>query len=384
MADAHHRMKKAGTHMRGLGWIASPKQAAVGLIPVAFSSKSAKLRDAGCAALRYLGATRAANELLSVADRYGDEARAAVDAVLAIDPVDIFPGEDQEAPGLARGSPVSPGRRIDSARGAGGVPRAPRDDALVLDARRALRRNRRRAKERVMRRPSRPLRGDSFSSGSSPAEKGRTTGRCSRSVTSVMTTSPVDLAPLVRAWPGESAHARAVKGLDVLAAIGSDIALMHLAGIANKVRFKGLQKKARERIDQIADARGLTTEELGDRLVPDLDLDDDGSRALSFGARAFKVGFDESLTPFVVDPEGKTRKALPKPNKSDDAAQAKAGGADLEDAQEGRARHRVRSGVSPRACDVRGADLGCGDLPNLPGRAPARDPPRTAAWSWAR
>src|SRR5262249_11705672 len=38
------------------------------------------------------------------------------------------------------------------------------------------------------------------------------------------------LTPLVRAWPGEAAHARAVVGLDVLAAIGTDVALMHLHG----------------------------------------------------------------------------------------------------------------------------------------------------------
>src|SRR5690606_36124439 len=61
------------------------------------------------------------------------------------------------------------------------------------------------------------------------------------------------LTPLIRRWPGESAHARAVKGLDVLAAIGSDVALMHLHGIAQKLKFKGLQAKAQEKIAQIAE-----------------------------------------------------------------------------------------------------------------------------------
>lgn len=40
------------------------------------------------------------------------------------------------------------------------------------------------------------------------------------------------LTPLIRAWPGESQHKRATVGLDILAAIGSDIALMQLNGIA--------------------------------------------------------------------------------------------------------------------------------------------------------
>jgi hypothetical protein len=132
------------------------------------------------------------------------------------------------------------------------------------------------------------------------------------------------LAPLVRAWPGENANARAVVGLDVLAAIGSDVALMHLNGIAQKVKFKALQQQARARIDRIAEARGLTAEELADRVVPDLGLDDDGGAVLDFGPRAFRVGFDEELKPFVRDAQGVRLKDLPKPGRDDDATLARA------------------------------------------------------------
>jgi len=66
--------------------------------------------------------------------------------------------------------------------------------------------------------------------------------------------------------------------LDVLAAIGTDVALMMLNGIAQKLKFKGLQDKAREKIQSIAEARGLTTEELEDRLAPDLGLVNKGWR----------------------------------------------------------------------------------------------------------
>ncbi|HEY4116960.1 MAG TPA: DUF4132 domain-containing protein [Byssovorax sp.] len=128
-----------------------------------------------------------------------------------------------------------------------------------------------------------------------------------------------DLAARVREWPGEAAHARAVAGLDVLATIGTDVALMHLHGIAQKLKFKGLQQKAREKIDAIAEARGLTADELADRLVPDLGLDDDGSLTLDFGPRAFKVTFDEALHPVVLDAANKRLPDLPKPKQSDDA-----------------------------------------------------------------
>jgi hypothetical protein len=131
------------------------------------------------------------------------------------------------------------------------------------------------------------------------------------------------LTPLIRAWPGESQHARAVSGLDVLAAIGSDVALMHLNAIAQKVKFKGLQDAAKEKIQAVAEARGLSPEELADRLVPDLGLDEQGSMTLDFGSRQFTVGFDESLKPFVRDGTGKVLPDLPKANKSDDAEKAK-------------------------------------------------------------
>ncbi|MCB9594638.1 MAG: DUF4132 domain-containing protein [Sandaracinaceae bacterium] len=135
------------------------------------------------------------------------------------------------------------------------------------------------------------------------------------------------LAPMVRAWPGQSAHARAVLGLDVLAMIGSDLSLMFIAGIAHAVKFKGIKTAAAERIEAIAEARGLSTEQLEDRLVPDLGLDADGSIALSFGPRAFRVVFDESLTPLVVGTDGKRQKKLPKPKATDDADAAAAAAA---------------------------------------------------------
>ncbi len=130
------------------------------------------------------------------------------------------------------------------------------------------------------------------------------------------------LTPLIRAWPGESQHKRATVGLDILAAIGSDIALMQLNGIAQKLKFKALQERAKEKIANIAKSRELTVAELEDRLAPDLGLDDNGSLMLDFGPRQFTVSFDETLKPFVRDASGSRLKDLPKPNKSDDESQA--------------------------------------------------------------
>ena len=130
------------------------------------------------------------------------------------------------------------------------------------------------------------------------------------------------LTPLIRAWPGESQHKRATVGLDILAAISSDIALMQLNGIAQKLKFKALQERAKEKIADIAESRELTVAELEDRLAPDLGLDDNGSLLLDFGPRQFTVSFDETLKPFMRDASGSRLKDLPKPNKSDDESRS--------------------------------------------------------------
>ncbi|MEU7278185.1 DUF4132 domain-containing protein [Streptomyces sp. NPDC045431] len=132
------------------------------------------------------------------------------------------------------------------------------------------------------------------------------------------------LAPVLRAWPGEGAHHRAVEGLDVLAAIGTDEALTHLHRIAERVRFKALKARARERIAEVARGLGLTTEQLGDRLVPDAGLDATGGTVVDYGARRFTVGFDERLRPYVRDGSGKRLKGLPKPGPKDDPERASA------------------------------------------------------------
>lgn len=130
------------------------------------------------------------------------------------------------------------------------------------------------------------------------------------------------LTPLIRSWPGEAQHQRAVNGLEILNQIGSDVALMLLNGIAQKIKFKGLQDKAREKIAEIAEARELTVEELEDRIAPTLGLDETGSLTLDFGNRHFLISFDESLKPFVRDSDGNRLKDLPKPKQTDDSERA--------------------------------------------------------------
>ncbi|HTJ67624.1 MAG TPA: DUF4132 domain-containing protein [Actinospica sp.] len=137
------------------------------------------------------------------------------------------------------------------------------------------------------------------------------------------------LTPLIMAWPGESAHHRAVTGVNALAAVGTDHALMRLTEIAQRTKFKALKLEAGKKIAEVAALRGLTAEQLADRLVPGLGLDADGGLWLDYGPRRFRACFDEQLKPFITDEAGKRRKDLPPSNSKDDAALATAARAEF-------------------------------------------------------
>ncbi|RKS76915.1 uncharacterized protein DUF4132 [Actinomadura pelletieri DSM 43383] len=126
------------------------------------------------------------------------------------------------------------------------------------------------------------------------------------------------LTPVIRAWPGNGGHAKAVTGLDVLAAIGTDTALLHLHSISQRVKFTGLKTRAQEKISELAAELGLSAEQLADRLVPDFGLDASGTLTLDYGPRRFVIGFDELLRPTIADADGTPRKSLPKPGAKDD------------------------------------------------------------------
>ena len=138
------------------------------------------------------------------------------------------------------------------------------------------------------------------------------------------------LTPLIREWPGISQHQRAVKGLTALRNVATDVALQQISGIASKVKFAALKKRAGEAMDEIAAQRGLTRDELEDRVLSDGGLDERGTRLFNYGPRQFLayVTPEGKLAARLLNadsrPKGKVLSTLPAPNKSDDAALAKA------------------------------------------------------------
>ncbi|HTJ71497.1 MAG TPA: DUF4132 domain-containing protein [Actinospica sp.] len=156
------------------------------------------------------------------------------------------------------------------------------------------------------------------------------------------------LVPLMVAWPRENGHHRAVAGLDVMVDVGDDAALFQVYRFATATGIdttpeegedepelqldhlvqtqprKGLKRQAQQRIARTAALRGLTVDQLADRLLPDLGLDESGAAWLDYGLRRFRVTFDEQSKPQVIDESRVTFAELPMPGEADDAELAAA------------------------------------------------------------
>lgn len=131
------------------------------------------------------------------------------------------------------------------------------------------------------------------------------------------------LTPYIRNWPRENGIARARKGLEILAAIGTDVALSQIQAVSQKNKYQSVLDSAQEMMKKIAVARDLKPQQLEDRLVPDLGLSEKGYIKLNFGPRYFTGSVDAILKPVIKDASGAVVKALPAAGKDDDKALAK-------------------------------------------------------------
>jgi ankyrin repeat protein len=127
------------------------------------------------------------------------------------------------------------------------------------------------------------------------------------------------LTPLIRNWPKVQQSQRAAMGLEILGTMGTDVALAQIQAIAAKTKYDSLRLRADALMKKVATTRKLSAEQLEDRLVPSLDLSDDGALRLDFGSRYFIASVNEQLQPILKDANGIAIKALPKASSTDDA-----------------------------------------------------------------
>jgi hypothetical protein len=315
-ADALARLKSMRPF--AISWLDRHSAHAAALLVPDALGKARKLRAAAEAALRYLAANHSADLVREAAVQYGDEAAAAINALVDIDPLTPV-GIQIPKPG-AWASPVAlpqvllNGRELALPNAAVkhlitvlavGTPEYDYPGVAVVAE----------TCDRIsLARFSLALFEQWLAAGA-PAEDGWALTQLAHFADDEAVRV---LQPLVATWPGENQHQRAVKGLKVLGAIGTETALRAINQIADKAKFAAIKAEAGEQIDAIAANLGLTPDQLADRLVPDFGLREESALVLDYGPRRFKVGFDEALKPFVSDMDGKPRKSLPKPGAKDD------------------------------------------------------------------
>lgn len=135
------------------------------------------------------------------------------------------------------------------------------------------------------------------------------------------------LLPLMYQWRASGTYYhRAFYGLEAFRLSGSDRAVMKVNEIANTPSLRSLRTKALEAMNLIATDRGLSKDELEDRLILSCGLDSDGTCTLDFGSRKFVAMVGPDLQAVLRYPDGSKKRDLPEPGRNDDpqlSAQAK-------------------------------------------------------------
>ncbi len=123
-------------------------------------------------------------------------------------------------------------------------------------------------------------------------------------------------------WPQHSRGAIAADAVKALALNPRPEALLIVDSISRKFKFRQVKTAAGEALQFAADQLGITTEELADRIVPNLGFDENMERHFDYGERTFTVTITPALEVEVFDESGKKLKNLPAPGKKDDPKKA--------------------------------------------------------------
>lgn len=287
------------------------------VVPYLLATGSGPQREAAHHALRYVADNDSRDAVIEAAREHDPEAVPLVTAILDFDPIYLLPKRIPKMPDWARSALSTPIRLLD-----GGVlpPEAVQPIVVML----------------MMSGPIRPYAGllklaqccdvsslnrlswalfDAWWSFGAPAAHRWALDTLAWFADDE---SVDELADMISRWPSAGRSGRVPHGLEVLSTIGTDHALLRLFRLSKKARSKPLRDKAADRLTEIAVTRGLSDEELADRLVPDLGLDESSALEFDYGSRRFILEFDELLRPQVRDGTGALLRSFPKPGKRDD------------------------------------------------------------------
>lgn len=126
------------------------------------------------------------------------------------------------------------------------------------------------------------------------------------------------VAPYLKRWYGlRAAQGKAL--LQMLSAVDHPTAIQVLLATATRFRTAGIRKEAEECVQQVAQRRGWTVDELADRTIPAAGLDEQGLLTLSYGARIITARLLPDLDLQLQDDAGKVLAGLPAARAGDEA-----------------------------------------------------------------
>lgn len=131
-----------------------------------------------------------------------------------------------------------------------------------------------------------------------------------------------ELKKQIDTWTENARGALAAFAVTAMALNGGNIALLLTDSISNKYKNKQVKSAAAAAMSQVAAALHITTDDLGDKIVPNLGFDLSRKRIFDYGSRKFTANLNDKLEITLTDEKGKAIKSLPKANASDDAALA--------------------------------------------------------------
>lgn len=139
-----------------------------------------------------------------------------------------------------------------------------------------------------------------------------------------------ELMHCIKEWAEAMRGAIAAEAVKAMALSGSSEALMNVDNMSRKFKNKQVRSAAAEAMASAAVTLGITTEELADRIVPDLGFDSRLCRVFDYGKRQFSVYLKPSLELEIFSGD-KQVKSLPKPGASDDKDTAEAAFAEFKE-----------------------------------------------------
>jgi hypothetical protein len=97
------------------------------------------------------------------------------------------------------------------------------------------------------------------------------------------------------------------------------LAVQVLFHIKRTTWSSGFYQETQAVLERLAQARGVSLDQLYQQTVPTLGLNERGSRSFDYGPRRFEVTVGPNLTLILRDQAGRIRQTLPKPNRRDNS-----------------------------------------------------------------